>query len=98
MELGRVEVFHASRIPEEYVVGSAQFRPRNAHALFPGPILSPAGLSDLQSTALSAIYLYGTSAPHSSWLITGIGLRFAQDIGAHREKVSRGPSGNEYSC
>ncbi|KIO34337.1 hypothetical protein M407DRAFT_16870 [Tulasnella calospora MUT 4182] len=51
------------------------------------PILSPAGLSDLQSTALSAIYLYGTSAPHSSWLITGIGLRFAQDIGAHREKV-----------
>ncbi|KAG8943600.1 hypothetical protein FRC04_002761 [Tulasnella sp. 424] len=51
------------------------------------PILSPAGLSDLQSTALSAIYLYGTSAPHSSWLIAGIGLRFAQDIGAHREKV-----------
>lgn len=55
--------------------------------IFPGPILAPAGLSDLQTTALSTIYLYGTSAPHSSWLITGIGLRFAQDIGAHREKV-----------
>ncbi|KAG8906698.1 hypothetical protein FRC01_007916, partial [Tulasnella sp. 417] len=51
------------------------------------PILAPTGLSDLQSTALSTIYLFGTSAPHSSWLITGIGLRFAQDIGAHREKV-----------
>ncbi|KAG8954208.1 hypothetical protein FRC04_000429 [Tulasnella sp. 424] len=51
------------------------------------PILAPAGLSDLQSTALTSIYLYGTSAPHSAWLITGIGLRFAQDIGAHREKV-----------
>ncbi|KAG8988538.1 hypothetical protein FRB90_002686 [Tulasnella sp. 427] len=51
------------------------------------PILAPAGLSDLQSTALSTLYLYGTSAPHSSWLISGIGLRFAQDIGAHREKV-----------
>ncbi|KIO34342.1 hypothetical protein M407DRAFT_3474 [Tulasnella calospora MUT 4182] len=66
---------------------SGSVRPRNADALFSGPILSPAGLSDLQSTALSAIYLYGTSAPHASWLITGIGLRFAQDIGAHREKV-----------
>ena len=51
-------------------------------------MLASAGLSDLQSTALSALYLQGTSAPHASWLLAGVGLRFAQDIGAHREKVS----------
>jgi len=51
------------------------------------PMLAPAGLSDLQATVLMSIYLQGTSAPHAAWLVAGIGLRFAQDIGAHREKV-----------
>ena len=52
-----------------------------------GPILSPVTLIDLQVTALASVYLSGTSAPHGGWLLAGIGLRFAQDTGAHREKV-----------
>lgn len=53
-----------------------------------GPLLAPVGLSDLQCCALMSLYLQGTSAPHAAWLIVGLGLRFAQDIGAHREKVN----------
>ncbi|KAG8907760.1 hypothetical protein FRB99_002259 [Tulasnella sp. 403] len=47
----------------------------------------PSTLCDLQNKVLAAIYLQGTSAVHGSWVLAGIGLRFAQDIGAHREKV-----------
>lgn len=45
------------------------------------PVLASAGLSDLQVAALMALYLTGTSAPHTAWIIIGIGLRCAQDIG-----------------
>lgn len=51
------------------------------------PILASAGLSDLQVVALTALYLTGCSAPHTAWIMVGIGLRCAQDIGAHREQV-----------
>ncbi|KAG9005818.1 hypothetical protein FRB93_009214 [Tulasnella sp. JGI-2019a] len=51
------------------------------------PLLATARLIDLQIIALSAIYLQGTSSPHAAWLTVGIGLRSAEDIGAHREKV-----------
>ncbi|KAG8882484.1 hypothetical protein FRB98_003681 [Tulasnella sp. 332] len=51
------------------------------------PLLASAKLIDLQIMALAATFLQGTSAPYGAWLITGIGLRFALDIGAHREKV-----------
>ncbi|KAG8883492.1 hypothetical protein FRB97_006475 [Tulasnella sp. 331] len=51
------------------------------------PLLSSAKLIDLQIMSLSAIFLLGTSAPYGAWLIVGIGLRFAQDIGANRAKV-----------
>ncbi|KAG9029914.1 hypothetical protein FRB95_004744 [Tulasnella sp. JGI-2019a] len=51
------------------------------------PLLASAKLIDLQIMALSAIFLQGTSAPYGGWLVVGIGLRFAEDIGAHREKV-----------
>ncbi|KAI6098340.1 fungal-specific transcription factor domain-containing protein, partial [Pisolithus croceorrhizus] len=36
---------------------------------------------------LSSIYLQGTSAPQACWTIVGIGIRLAQDVGAHRRKV-----------
>ncbi|KAG9005867.1 hypothetical protein FRB93_009265 [Tulasnella sp. JGI-2019a] len=51
------------------------------------PLLASAKLIDLQIMALSATYLQATSAPHGAWLIIGVSLRFAEDIGAHREKV-----------
>lgn len=36
---------------------------------------------------LSVQFLQGTSAPQSCWTMVGIGIRLAQDVGAHRRKV-----------
>ena len=36
---------------------------------------------------LTVIYLHGGSITSRGWNIAGIGLRLAQDIGAHRKKV-----------
>jgi hypothetical protein len=41
----------------------------------------------------SVIFLYGSYAPHSAWLIIGIGVCFAQDAGAHRRK----PEGHKHT-
>jgi len=41
----------------------------------------------LNRTQLSVIYLQGTSAPQACWTIVGIGIRLAQDVGAHRRKA-----------
>ncbi|KAJ6620015.1 fungal-specific transcription factor domain-containing protein [Mycena sp. CBHHK59/15] len=46
----------------------------------------PAGLYDLQFYALTAMFLHGTSAPQAAWTMVGIGIRMAQDVGAHRRK------------
>ncbi|KAJ7862441.1 fungal-specific transcription factor domain-containing protein [Mycena leptocephala] len=40
-------------------------------------------LYELQLICLSAIYLVGTSTPEESWILTGLGIRFAQGAGAH---------------
>ena len=36
---------------------------------------------------LTAGFLQGTSAPQACWTIIGVGIRMAQDVGAHRRKV-----------
>ncbi|KAF8805406.1 hypothetical protein BYT27DRAFT_7193177 [Phlegmacium glaucopus] len=46
----------------------------------------PATLYDIQFYALSVHFLQGTSAPQSCWTMVGIGIRLAQDVGAHRRK------------
>ncbi|KAG8879625.1 hypothetical protein FRB97_001320 [Tulasnella sp. 331] len=51
------------------------------------PLLVTAKLIDLQIMALTSTYLQATSAPHGAWLIIGVSLRFAEDVGIHREKV-----------
>ncbi|KAG8996020.1 hypothetical protein FRB93_000982 [Tulasnella sp. JGI-2019a] len=51
------------------------------------PILASAKLVDLQIMALSATYLEGGSTTSGAWLINGIGVRFAEDVGAHRDAV-----------
>ncbi|KAF9507697.1 hypothetical protein BS47DRAFT_1377865 [Hydnum rufescens UP504] len=51
---------------------------------------APASLADLQAFVLVAYYLQATSAPHSAWTILGIGIRCAQDVGAHRRKTHGG--------
>ncbi|KAF8339841.1 fungal-specific transcription factor domain-containing protein [Cantharellus anzutake] len=48
---------------------------------------APATLADIQVFVLVAYYLQATSAPHSAWTILGIGIRCAQDVGAHRKKA-----------
>ncbi|KAJ7747130.1 fungal-specific transcription factor domain-containing protein [Mycena maculata] len=44
-------------------------------------------LYDLQVYCLAAEFLHCTSNPRTCWSIVGFGLRLAQDIGAHRQKV-----------
>ncbi|KAJ7697787.1 fungal-specific transcription factor domain-containing protein [Mycena rosella] len=44
-------------------------------------------LYDLQSYCLTTQFLERTSSPRASWTLVGIGMRLAQDIGAHREKL-----------
>jgi hypothetical protein len=39
---------------------------------------------------LSVLFLQGSSAPQSSWTMLGIGVRVAQDVGAHRRKIYDG--------
>lgn len=36
---------------------------------------------------LAVQFLQGSSAPQSCWTMVGIGIRLAQDVGAHRRKV-----------
>ncbi|KAG8739987.1 hypothetical protein FRC10_004866 [Ceratobasidium sp. 414] len=57
-------------------------------------LLTPPKLYDLQIMVLAVMFLQGTSAPHSAWTVAGIGIRIAQDVGAHRRKVYRGGQGS----
>ncbi|KAJ7890502.1 fungal-specific transcription factor domain-containing protein [Mycena olivaceomarginata] len=54
------------------------------------PMRDPLGASpclyDLQFSALLVIFLHGTSCPHASWTGVSVGIRMAQDVGAHRRK------------
>ena len=40
---------------------------------------------------LAGIFLQGSASPYASWVMVGIGLRVAQDVGAHRKKASDAP-------
>ncbi|ESK85138.1 hypothetical protein Moror_3593 [Moniliophthora roreri MCA 2997] len=51
-------------------------------------LLSPPTLYDLQFYCLSCQFLQGSSAPHACWTMVGMGIRLAQDIGAHRRQIS----------
>ncbi|KAF8643172.1 hypothetical protein AX16_009214 [Volvariella volvacea WC 439] len=52
-------------------------------------LLSPPSLYELQFYCLSVQFLQGTSAPQACWTMVGIGIRLAQDVGAHRKKANR---------
>ncbi|KAG8864804.1 hypothetical protein FRB96_003390 [Tulasnella sp. 330] len=51
------------------------------------PIYAATKLVDVQIMALAATYLEGTSACGSIWLLNGIGLRYCEDLGVHRERL-----------
>ncbi|KAI0081043.1 hypothetical protein K474DRAFT_57243 [Panus rudis PR-1116 ss-1] len=50
-------------------------------------LLAPPRLYDLQICALTSLFLQSTSAPQACWTVIGVGIRLAQDVGAHRRKV-----------
>ncbi|VDB84043.1 unnamed protein product [Peniophora sp. CBMAI 1063] len=49
--------------------------------------LVPPSLYDVQIFALGCLFLSGCSAPQVCWTMCGVGIRFAEDVGAHRRKV-----------
>ncbi|KAI0260431.1 fungal-specific transcription factor domain-containing protein [Gloeopeniophorella convolvens] len=53
---------------------------------FSRAVLCDPELYDLQTATLAAMYAHGTLPPHESWVMVGIGLRLAQDAGAHRRR------------
>lgn len=56
-------------------------------------LLAAPRLYDLQLCFLTSIYLQSTSAPQACWTVIGVGIRLAQDVGAHRRKVySKAPT------
>ncbi|KAF8072284.1 fungal-specific transcription factor domain-containing protein [Lyophyllum atratum] len=52
-------------------------------------LLTPPSLYDLQFYCLSVMFLQGTSTPQWCWTMIGIGIRMAQDVGAHRRKFDK---------
>ncbi|KAJ8095493.1 Gypsy retrotransposon integrase-like protein 1 [Marasmius tenuissimus] len=51
--------------------------------------LSPS-LYELQLYCITPFFLQGSSTPEASWVILGVGFRFAQDLGIHRRKTETG--------
>ncbi|KAL0956386.1 hypothetical protein HGRIS_002533 [Hohenbuehelia grisea] len=50
-------------------------------------------LFELQFYALAVVYYHGSSNPQASWVMIGLGIRYAQEVGAHRRKdKERGPT------
>lgn len=65
-----------------------QLRPRVAcRSLF-----APPCLYELQSHTLVTVFLSSSSVPESGWLVIGVGIRAAQDIGVHRLRGCRSPA------
>ncbi|KAF5363184.1 hypothetical protein D9758_008334 [Tetrapyrgos nigripes] len=63
-----------------YLFLTFYFNMLHLHPEFP---FSPA------TAQLSVQFLEGSSAPHSCWTMVGIGIRLAQDVGAHRRKMAK---------
>ncbi|KAJ7872850.1 fungal-specific transcription factor domain-containing protein [Mycena olivaceomarginata] len=53
----------------------------------PGISIGRAKLYDLQYYCLAVQFLSGSAGPQGCWTLVGVGLRLAQDIGAHRRKA-----------
>lgn len=43
--------------------------------------------ADNAETQFSAILVQSSFEPHNAWIIIGLGLRSAQDVGMHRRRV-----------
>ncbi|KAF9012382.1 hypothetical protein BDQ17DRAFT_1387125 [Cyathus striatus] len=50
-------------------------------------LLYPVTLFEIQTFTLLAMFIRGTQSHPSAWIFVNVGLRKAQDVGAHRKKV-----------
>ncbi|KAK0441804.1 fungal-specific transcription factor domain-containing protein [Desarmillaria tabescens] len=50
------------------------------------PGMNAPSLLDAQLCCLLGYFVLGSSVPHQAWITVGIGLRIAQDAGAHRKR------------
>jgi hypothetical protein len=66
-----------------------------AHKQHCSPLKAPS-VYDLQFYALSVLFLQSASAPQASWTMVGIGVRLAQEIGAHRHNTNVKSPSAEY--
>ncbi|KAK0196735.1 fungal-specific transcription factor domain-containing protein [Armillaria mellea] len=56
---------------------------------------SPPLIYSCQSTCLVAVFMLGCSVPQTAWTLAGIGLRVAQEAGAHRKRGHEGSNNAE---
>ncbi|KIJ08246.1 hypothetical protein PAXINDRAFT_31743, partial [Paxillus involutus ATCC 200175] len=50
-------------------------------------LIGPPCLEDVQVYCATVLFLQGSSRPQACWTIVGIGIRLAQEVGAHRRKA-----------
>ncbi|KAI0260439.1 fungal-specific transcription factor domain-containing protein [Gloeopeniophorella convolvens] len=60
--------------------------------LFSNRVISSPTLHDIQAMLLAGIFLLGSAPPQESWAIFGMGVRLAQDAGAHRQGRDDAPT------
>ncbi|KAF5350847.1 hypothetical protein D9757_012844 [Collybiopsis confluens] len=46
----------------------------------------PPSIYEVQTYAVYVLFVQATTTPESCWILVSIGVRFAQDVGAHRKK------------
>ncbi|THU94916.1 hypothetical protein K435DRAFT_144066 [Dendrothele bispora CBS 962.96] len=56
---------------------------RQIQLVRPSFIIKPS-VYELQLYCLAAFFLKSSSIPHGTWVLTGLGIRYAQEMGAHR--------------
>ncbi|KAG8213977.1 hypothetical protein J3R82DRAFT_10726 [Butyriboletus roseoflavus] len=87
---GKDDAPQAKQLIEEYKWQRAGWRFFNAAVDVHRGSLSlfhPPGLFEVQTTALLGMFLRGTAFDPVAWLFISVGLRKAQDVGAHRKKI-----------
>jgi hypothetical protein len=50
-------------------------------------VMQGPNLFDFQCQVLTCLFLHGSAVPHLTWLVSGIGLRAAQEIGIHVRSI-----------
>ncbi|KAJ8077247.1 Gypsy retrotransposon integrase-like protein 1 [Marasmius tenuissimus] len=59
-----------------------------------GSLFAEANIHELQFYCLAIIFIIGTSSPQVSYMLVGIGIRFAIELGIHRRK----PDGTKHTA